>query len=153
MNIPIKEDLEITKTSTAKDGGDLKDNHAVELPSNYTLNPPIHMPHIAPQGPPPMLDASNFPKFKFLMNSHIHNSSIELWRIIKEGYKPHEPKNITQQEVVDDQLNATVLHMIHVSVNPKDCTRAHYFKTTKEAWDHLLDLFLGNGNIQSSKFD
>jgi hypothetical protein len=87
------------------------------------------------------------------MNSHIHSSSIELWRIIKEGYKPHEPNNITQQEVVDDQLNATALHMIHASVNPKDCTRAHSFKTTKEAWDHLLYLFLGNGNIQSSKFD
>jgi hypothetical protein len=55
--------------------------------------------------------------------------------------------------VVDDQLNATTLHMIHLAVSPKDRAHIRTLKTSKEAWDRLDELFLGNARIQSSKFD
>ena len=54
---------------------------------------------------------------------------------------------------MDDQLNATALHMIHLAVSPKYRAHIRTLKTAKEAWDRLDELFLGNESIQSSKFD
>ena len=54
---------------------------------------------------------------------------------------------------MDDQLNATALHMIHLAVSPKDRAHIRTLKTAMEAWDRLDELFLGNESIQSSKFD
>jgi hypothetical protein len=67
------------------------------------------------------------------MQSHVRSSSTELWRIIKEGFKPHDPNNLSRRDVVDDQLNATALHMIHMAVSPKDRTHIRTLKTAKEA--------------------
>ncbi|KAK1670530.1 hypothetical protein QYE76_058689 [Lolium multiflorum] len=80
-------------------------------------------------------------------------SSTELWRVIKEGFTPRDPSNLTRRDVVDDQLNATALHMIHMAVTPKDRAHIRTLKTAKEAWDKLDKLFLGNESIQSSRFD
>jgi hypothetical protein len=55
--------------------------------------------------------------------------------------------------VVDDQLNATTLHMIHTAVSPKDRAHIRTLKTGKEACDKLDKLFLVNESIQSSRFD
>ncbi|KAK1666487.1 hypothetical protein QYE76_054646 [Lolium multiflorum] len=81
------------------------------------------------------------------------NASTELWRIIEEGYSPRDPKSLTRREVVDDQLNATAINMIHMAVTPKDRAHIRSLKTAKEAWDKLDKLFLGNESIQSSRFD
>jgi hypothetical protein len=56
-------------------------------------------------------------------------------------------------EVVDDQLNATVLHMIHLVVSPKDRAHIRLHKTSKDAWDKLDALFIINESIQDSKFE
>ncbi|KAK1631589.1 hypothetical protein QYE76_005904 [Lolium multiflorum] len=83
----------------------------------------------------------------------IRDASTELWRIIEEGYSPRDPKHLTRREVVDDQLNATAINMIHMAVTPKDRAHIRSLKTAKEAWDKLDKLFLGNESIQSSRFD
>jgi hypothetical protein len=67
------------------------------------------------------------------MRSHVCNASTELWRITKEGYSPRDPRNLTRRDVVDDQLNTTAIHMIHMAVTPKDRTHIRTLKTTKEA--------------------
>src|SRR3954467_3663019 len=59
----------INATSKEENGG--KDYSAVPPPPKYTPNPPIPMPHIIPQGAPPMLDTSNFSNWQYLMRSHI----------------------------------------------------------------------------------
>ena len=47
-------------TSLPKDKDGLSDNSEVPPPPRYSPDPPVPMPHIVPQGPPPMLDASSF---------------------------------------------------------------------------------------------
>ncbi|KAK1652318.1 hypothetical protein QYE76_070123 [Lolium multiflorum] len=74
-------------------------------------------------------------------------------RIIEVGYSPRDPKNLTRRDVVDDQLNATAINMIHMAITPKDRAHIRSLKTAKEAWDKLEKLFLGNASIQSSRFD
>ncbi|KAK1667962.1 hypothetical protein QYE76_056121 [Lolium multiflorum] len=81
------------------------------------------------------------------------SASTEVWRIIEEGYSPRDPRHLTRREVVDDQLNATAINMIHMAVTPKDRAHIRSLKTAKEAWDKLDKLFLGNESIQSSHFD
>ncbi|KAK1594293.1 hypothetical protein QYE76_027254 [Lolium multiflorum] len=60
--------------------------------------------------------------------------------------------NLTRREVVDHQLNAIAIDMIHLAITPKDRAHIHSLKTAKEAWDELDKLFLGNGSIQGSHF-
>ena len=158
-NKPNEKDSDGVGTFAPKGNGDpkVRENqegfHAVAPPNDYAFDPPVPMPHIVPQGPPPILDSSSFANWQFLMHSHVRSSSTELWRIIKEGYKPRDPSKLTRREVVDDQLNATALHMIHMAVTPKDRAHIRSLETAKEAWDHLTHLFLGNESIQSSRFD
>jgi hypothetical protein len=155
---PQKEGLGETGISTkGKDetpvAEHLGGNHAVPPPSDYTINFPIPMPHILSHGSPPLLESNNFENWQFLMRSHARSASIEIWRIIEEGYSPRDPKSLTRREVMDDQLNATAINMIHMAVTPKDRAHIRSLKTAKEAWDKLDKIFLGNESIQSSRFD
>ncbi|KAK1678322.1 hypothetical protein QYE76_039170 [Lolium multiflorum] len=133
--------------------GQLGGYHTVPPPSDYSLNVPIPMPRILTHGSPPLLDSNTFENWQFLMKSHVRSASTKLWRIIEEGYSPRDPKNLTRREVVDDQLNATAINMIHLAVTPKDRAHIRSLKTAKEAWNKLDKLFLGNESIQSSRFD
>ncbi|KAK1653911.1 hypothetical protein QYE76_071716 [Lolium multiflorum] len=155
---PREGELEdVVTSSKGKDeppvAGQLGGNHVVPPPSDYTVNVPIPMPHILSHGSPPLLESNSFENWQFLMRSHVRSASTELWRIIEEGYSPRDPKNLTRREVVDDQLNATAINMIHMAVTPKDHAHIRSLKTAKEAWDKLDKLFLGNESIQSSRFD
>ncbi|KAK1679577.1 hypothetical protein QYE76_040425 [Lolium multiflorum] len=155
---PQKEGIGETGTSTkGKDETPVAERlggyHEVPPPSDYTINVPIPMPHILSHGSPPLLESNNFENWQFLMKSHVRSASTELWRIIEEGYSPRDPKNLTRRDVVDDQLNATAINMIHMAVTPKDRAHIRSLKTAKEAWDKLDKLFLGNASIQSSRFD
>jgi hypothetical protein len=121
---PQKEGLGETGTSTkGKDETPVAErlggNHAVPPPSDYTINVPIPMPHILSHGSPPLLESNNFENWQFLMRSHVRSASTELWRIIEEGYSPRDPKSLTRREVVDDQLNATAINMIHMAITPR----------------------------------
>ena len=80
----------------------------------------IKMPHLTPQGPPPKLDTVNFAYWQYLMESHLKSCSMELWRIILQGYAPVFPDNLTRREEVDCQLNANALHIIQQAMTPKE---------------------------------
>jgi hypothetical protein len=89
------------------------------------------------------------------MRSHINFVSIELWRIIEQGFNPtsKDLNNLLPWEHIDKQLNASALHLIHMSLSEKDKAFVRSITSAKEAWDALTDLFIGNASIQESKFD
>jgi hypothetical protein len=66
-------------------------------PPNTYSSSPVHypMPHINNMGSPPKLDSCNFIKWQELMKSHISSSSTHLWRVIQNGFAPHDPLNLT----------------------------------------------------------
>ena len=113
------------------------------------------MPHLASCGPPPPLDASSFANWQDNMRSHINFVSIELWRIIEQGFHPtsKDLNNLQPWEVIDKQLNASALHLIHMSLSEKDKAFVRSITSAKEAWNMLTNLFIGNESIQESKFD
>ena len=124
----------------------------VPPPPEYP-GPPLPQPHYSNVGNPPMLDASSFANWQFLMRSHLSSANTELWRIVEEGYYPIDPSNVTRREYADRQHNATALHMIQRSLTPKDLSHIRQFNIAKEAWDYLTALFIGNESIQASKFE
>jgi hypothetical protein len=66
-------------------------------------------------------------------------SPIELWRIIKQGYNPTstDPDNFLPWELVDKKLNASALHLIHMSLSKKDKALVWTLTSTKETYDTL----------------
>jgi hypothetical protein len=89
------------------------------------------------------------------MRSHINFVSIELWRIIEQGFHPSSKNfnNLLPWDLIDKQLNASALHLIHISLSEKDKAFVRSISSAKEAWDALTNLFIGNESIQESKFD
>jgi hypothetical protein len=89
------------------------------------------------------------------MRSHINFVSIELWRIIEQEFNPtfKDLNNLLPWETIDKQLNASALHLIHMSLSEKDKAFVRSISSAKEAWDVLTNLFIGNESIQESKFD
>ena len=118
------------------------------MPGPTYTGPPLPAPHYAHVGNPPMLDASSFANWQFLMRSHLSSASTELWRIVEEGYYPVDPSDITTGEYADKQHNATALNHIQRALTSKDLAHIRKFTIAKEAWDYLTNLFIGN---ESSK--
>jgi hypothetical protein len=89
------------------------------------------------------------------MRSHINFVSIELWRIIEQGYNPtsKDLNNLLPWELIDKQLNASSLHLIHMSLSEKDKAFTRNITSAKDAWDALTNLFIDNESIQESKYD
>lgn len=46
------------------------------------------------------------------MESHISNSLVALWKIMGHGFNPVDVGNLTPHEVIDQELNATAIHLI-----------------------------------------
>ena len=112
------------------------------VPFTYSADPPIPHPHVNIRGDPPKLDTAMFANWQFLMTSHMNSACIDLWRIVQEGFYVHDPSKLSRREVVDKQLNATALHMIHVAVGEKYLAHIQHLTTAKEAWDTLTDTWV-----------
>jgi hypothetical protein len=115
----------IGKITSALTSNFCKGHCEISHPMSYFSVRHIQMPHIANCGPPPPLDASSF--------------AIELWRIIKQGYNPTstDPDNFLPWELVDKKLNASALHLIHMSLSKKDKALVWTLTSTKETYDTL----------------
>ena len=123
-----------------------------EVNHNYSPNPPIPHPHVNFRSDPPKLKPTHFSQWQFQMKSHLCSVSIELWRIIEDGFKAHDPTNLTRREVFDSQLNATALHQLQMVVG-EDMPLIKQFSTTKEVWNAISDIFVGNESMKKNRYD
>jgi hypothetical protein len=114
---------------------------------------PIITTRINPLGPPPKLNALAFASWQRSMKSHVNSASIELWRIIEEGYIVEDPSNMTKREFAEKQLNASALHMIELSLSDNDKHHVLHATTAKEAWDCLERAFLGNESMKRNRYE
>ncbi|KAM0916349.1 hypothetical protein ACQ4PT_010232 [Festuca glaucescens] len=125
----------------------------VAPPPVYSPDPPIPHPRINQRGDPPMFTPNAFSLWQTKMKSYLNSSSIELWRIVMEGYMANNPNNLTRREVVDCQLNATALYMIQQAVGENDRPYIEKATTAKTAWDILSEVFLGSSSMRQNKFE
>lgn len=125
----------------------------VAPPPVYSPNPPIPHPRINQRGDPPMLTPNAFSLWQTKMKSYLNSSSIELWRIVMEGFMANNPNNLTRREVVDCQLNDTALYMIQQAIGEDDRPYIEKVTTAKTAWDILSEVFLGSSSMRQNKFE
>src|SRR3954467_9544653 len=141
--------LDNVNSSTHNDGG--KGEHH---DSWYSPDPPIPHPHVYNRGDPPKLEESaTFAQWQSLMRTHMRSSCIELWNIIEHGLFIGDPNNLTRKEVDNSQLNAPALHMIQQGLGTKDYPHIEHFSISKEAWDALTVLFVGNESMRRNQYD
>ena len=50
---------------------------------------------------------------------HLKHVNTNLWRIIEEGFYPHDPSNFTPREAVDNQFNESALFIIQDAILPE----------------------------------
>jgi hypothetical protein len=66
------------------------------------------------------------------MKSHISSSSTHLWRVIPNGFAPHDPLNLTGREEVDEKLNATTNHLLQQAVPNTHAAHINNLSTAKK---------------------
>ena len=84
---------------------------------------------------------------------HLNHSSTNLWRIIEQGFYPHDPRNLTPREAADHQFNESALFIIQDAIPSKDIAHLRPFTVAKEAWQHVVSIYKGSANIQCSNFE
>src|SRR5664279_1300940 len=115
---------------------------AMPPPSSYLTQVQPSYPDINNQSAPPRkLDSSRFINWRNSMESYVRSSSVQLWRIIKDGFKPLDPNNLTAQEVIDEQLDTTAQYILERAMNEEDVDLVRAFKIAKDAWDYLESLY------------
>ena len=87
------------------------------------------------------------------MRYYVNSASIELWKIIKQGYQAVDESNKTRREVVDCQLNATALDLIRDAVGEDDLSHIEHCTTAKEAWACLIEVYDGNESMKRNRFE
>jgi hypothetical protein len=109
--------------------------------------PAGYSPSYKNRGDPSKLDALKFGQWQCRI------SLIELWRITKNGFKVVDSNNLTRREVVYRQLNVIVRHIIQIVMGSKDFPHIQHFSTTKEDWEGLSDVFVGNESMKNTIYE
>ena len=72
--------------------------------------PQVEKPTYKPQGNPPLLDdTTDFPLWRVAMQDHLRYGNDEMLEILEYGYQVVDPKNLTQREVYEKNLNDTAI--------------------------------------------
>ena len=124
----------------------------VEPPPVYggTL-PSTHLNHA---GPAPKIEKNvDFDSWVYHFKRHLNHVNTNLWRIIEEGFYPHDRSNFTPREVVDHQFNENALFIIQDAIPHEDLAHLRPFTMAKDAWHHVVSLYRGSASIQRSNYE
>jgi hypothetical protein len=108
-------DVEGDEDTTKK--GDTPGGHITEIPhpTSNVSGRHLQIPHLASCGPLPPLDASSFANWQDNMRSHVNFVSIELRRIIEQGFCPYSKdlNNLQPWELIDKKTQC-----LHLASHP-----------------------------------
>ena len=103
---------------------------------------PIPSTHLNHAGPPPKyVKNEDFDAWLYRFKRHLKHVNTNLWRIIEEGFYPHDPSNFTPQEEVDNQFNESALFIIQDAILPEDLPHLRPHAMAKEAWKCVERLY------------
>ena len=64
-----------------------------------------------------------------------------------------DESNKRRREVFDCQLNVTALELIRVVVGENELPHIEHCTTAKEAWDCLIEVFVGNDSMRRNRYE
>ena len=113
--------------------------------------PSTHLNHVGP--PPKIVKNEDFDAWVYHFKHHLKHVNTNLWRIIEEGFYPHDPSNFTPREAADNQFNENALFILQDAIPPEDIAHLRPFTVAKEAWHHVVSLYKGSASIQRSNYE
>ena len=109
---------------------------------------PIPSTHLNHAGPPPkIVKNEDFDSWLYRFKCHLNHVNTNLWRIIEEGFYPHDRSNFTPREAADNQFNENALFIIQDAIPPEDLAHLRPFTMAKDAWLHVVSLYRGSASI------
>ena len=93
--------------------------------------PSTHMNHVGP--PPKLVKIEDFASWVYRFKRHLNHSSTNLWRIIEQGFYPHDPSNFIHREAADHQFDESALFILQEAIPPEDIAHLRPFTMAKEA--------------------
>ena len=108
------------------------------------------MNHVGP--PPKLVKNEDFASWVYRFKRHLDHSYTNLWRIIEQGFYPHDPSNFTPREAADHQFNEFALCILQQAIPFEDIAHLQSFTVAKEAWQHVVSIYKGSASIQRSNF-
>ena len=113
--------------------------------------PSTHLNHVGP--PPKIVKNEDFDSWVYRFKRHLNHVNTNLWRIIEEGFYPHDPSNFTPREAADNQFNENALFIIQDAIPPEDLPHLRPFALAKDAWHCVVSLYRGSASIQRSNYE
>ena len=93
--------------------------------------PSTHLNHADP--PPKIVKNEDFDSWVYRFKRHLNHVNINIWRIIEEGFYPHDPSNFTPREAANNQFNENALFIIQDAIPPEDLPHLPPFALAKDA--------------------
>ena len=88
-------------STSGKNGNDIFSH--VEPPPVY--GGPLPSTHLNHAGPAPKIEKNvEFDSWVYRFKRHLNHVNTNLWRIIEEGFYPHDRSNFTPREAADNQI-------------------------------------------------
>ena len=103
--------------------------------------PSTHLNHVGP--PPKIVKNEDFDSWVYRFKRHLNHANTNLWRIIEEGFHPHDPRNFTPREAANNQFNENALFIIQDAIPPEDLPHLRPFALAKDAWLCVVSLYRG----------
>ena len=124
----------------------------VEPPPVY--GGPLPSTHLNHAGPAPKIEKNvDFDSWVYHFKRHLNHVNTNLWRIIEEGFYPHDRSNFTPREVVDHQFNENALFIIQEAIPPEDLPHLRPYTVANDAWLQVVSLYRGSASIQRSNYE
>ena len=119
-----------------------------------TYGGPIPSTHLNHAGPPPkIVKNEDFDSWVYRFKRHLNHVNTNLWRIIEEGFYPHDRSNFTPREVMDNQFNESALFIIQDAILPEDLPHLRPHAMAKDAWKCVERMYRGSARIQRSNYE
>ena len=109
------------------------------------------MNHVGP--PPKFVKNEDFASWVYRFTRHLNHSNTNLWRIIEQGFYPHDPRNFTPRKAADNQFNESALFILQEAILPKDLPHLRPYSMAKDAWHQVVYLYRGSASIQRSNYE
>ena len=105
-------------------------------------------------GPAPKIEKNvDFDSWVYCFKRHLNHVNTTLWRIIEEGFYPHDRSNFTPREAMHNQFNENALFIIQDAVPPKDLPHLRPYTVAKDAWLQVVSLYRVSASIQRSNYE
>ena len=101
---------------------------------------PLPSTHLNHAGPAPKIEKNvEFDSWVYRFKRHLNHVNTNLWRIIEEGFYPHDRSNFTPREAVDNQFNENALFIIQEAIPPEDLPHLRPYSLAKDAWRQVVE--------------